>query len=750
MQTFNFLFVPEAILSVIFLIIFFILFTFGIWLYKKCNDELNNLNDNAESLYESVSNKVSPESFIRASVDKISAREGILEGIPDAFVSIGILATFIGLGVAIQGAAELLSTDNIELDKLIDLLGIIAFKFQTSVWGILFSLIFRRFVVENYFSRRQSIIDNVRERLYEKERDGIRTLLEKQNIFLENQLEYQKKTDTKNHTELIDQLNNFQKSLLQSNEQHQNLLNQQFHEVITIRQNLDSYLEITKEFILAVKKFTRDTNTFSGYVNDYRQEVEHFTTQTTTSLENLGLQQFDTLCEIKTGIENMQHIFLRDEDRFVEEIRQKLSKMLNDTGETFKRTLDNSIDKVSNDYNAVLQSFNDKFENSINKLNDEYTQEVRHFGDVANNISKALNGIDDNVQSLHTALLNEQKSIIDTNLNSFDKVEKIINGFSVATEQQTNSMMSIYTQMNELLKNIEGTNQKALSDQNETLRQFTNALTSTINLMLKNQREEFDERNEKLNTTFASIENVAKSTSLEQVRMDKNMRDFQNEVLKKYADSLDNLNKKMHEAFDKLNTSMSDSIGKLNESMNDSTEKANESTKSSMHILNQSLVEGQDNLLKVMNGNNNLLRAIQNDLIRALERSSEQQKESMALQNTSLETLNNSVLSEKSEIANEIKVLQDEFRAIAKELSNQNELLTSLAKNREKLAEEIKSLATPKSIQTQLQPQSQTLLQPQTPSQPQTLSSPLTPSLPTPQSKAKSVLTKKSSKKGKK
>ena len=145
-----------------------------------------------------------------------------------------------------------------------------------------------------------------------------------------------------------------------------------------------------------------------------------------------------------------------------------------------------------------------------------------------------------------------------------------------------------------------------------------------------------------------------------------------------------------------------------------------------------------------MNGNNNLLRAIQNDLIRALERSSEQQKESMALQNTSLETLNNSVLSEKSEIANEIKVLQDEFRAIAKELSNQNELLTSLAKNREKLAEEIKSLATPKSIQTQLQPQSQTLLQPQT------LSSPLTPSLPIPQSKAKSVLTKKSSKKGKK
>ena len=180
-QTIKFFFVPEAALAVLFLLIFLLLFGVGIYWAKNCRKSIEYLRDNAESEYEKVRVKMSPELFIKKYLNKISATEGKLEGVPEAFVRIGIVATFLGLGVAIQGSAELLEDEKLELAKLTAVLGVIAFKFQTSVWGICFSLIFRSFIVERYFDFRQETIDYVSDLLYTIERESIRTLLEKQN-----------------------------------------------------------------------------------------------------------------------------------------------------------------------------------------------------------------------------------------------------------------------------------------------------------------------------------------------------------------------------------------------------------------------------------------------------------------------------------------------------------------------------------------------------------------------------------------
>ena len=659
-QTINFLIIPESVLSVTFLIIFFLLFIFGVWLYKECSDKLENLKDNAEEMYEPVSNKLSPEIFIRSTIDKISPKEGVLEGIPDAFVSIGILATFIGLGVAIQSAADLLSTDTIELEKLIDLLGIIAFKFQTSVWGIFFSLMFKRFVVERYFLYRQKVIDAVREQLYEKERDGIRTLLEKQNQFLEqqesnHQKEFEEYTDllsnklneiisiqTNSHAELMNQQRNLNDKLMEqnvkihnenlalqikmdkeylanSNKQHedqiaqqvklqdglfkhqdalfkqltnfkqqqqnsdevlQSLFNQQVNEIQNIHKDIAEYVKVTLTFATTAKQFVQNTNTFAGYVNDYRQEVENFKDnlkqtidssfeKLTSSLEELGEQQFDTLCEMKTGIENMQRIFLRDEDRFVEEIRRKLSTMLTDTGHKFKETLDLSIDKVSNDYKEVLQSFNEKFDNSIKKVNADYTQEVHHFGEVANELSKVIKGIDVNVQNLNEARIAEQKAIITTNQASYDKVETIISSFHTAMQEQLRNITTLYTEMDKLFKGIESTNNSTITLQNEYLRQFTNAFNSSMSLMHKEQRKDIEEQMNKLDSIVAEIKNISKNTTSEQIRINNDHRNFQNDILNENVIQNENLKQQMIEFLSGLNEKLNTSLNVLKQSLSD-------------------------------------------------------------------------------------------------------------------------------------------------------------------------------------
>ena len=558
-QVATFLFMPETFLSVFFLLVFIVLLAFGVWIYMQCTVDLRKLDSDAEEMYEPLGKKISPNAFLRAELEKISPKEGIMEGIPDAFVSIGILATFIGLGIALQDATEQLATlDKIgdeNLKALHEMLNVMAFKFQTSVWGIFFSLLFKRFVVEAYFAYRQEIVDDVRERLYAHVRDGIRTLLEKQNDVLKRQFEYQQSIDTerrlqveqltqafrdkysetvelfstkmqeilaaqndahadlvtqldknhretlalssKIHTEQLAGLSNIEQAIrqsdqsmqqsvqnleqtvqqsmqaiLQSDQATQELLRQQLDETSGIHREFGDFVSTSKDFTAAAAQFTQTSQTFADHVDEYRLEVAAFKDNLTRTidsafgkqdalLEEVGRKQFDTLCVMKTGIEDMQRIFLRDEDRFVEEIRGKLSKMLTDTGNAFKATLDHSIDKVSGDYNAVLESFNEKFDAGIKQAHADYTHEIQHFGEVARSLSKAIDNVNDNIGKLRAASAASQQQldgITAASQKQLDKVtaisQKQLDLITDASQKQLEDMTAIFNRTHALIKDM--------------------------------------------------------------------------------------------------------------------------------------------------------------------------------------------------------------------------------------------------------------------------------------------------------
>ena len=453
-QVINFLFVPEATLSVVFLAIFAILLLFGLFIYLKCLHQINALRDNAAEDYENVSRRINPENFIRRRLDKFSALEGILEGIPDFFVSIGILATFIGLGVAIQEASSLLSAEKFEMEKMVGLLGIIAFKFQTSVWGITFSLLFRRFIVERYFNYRQHVLDDVREIIYSKERDSIQTLLEKQNNMLQEELEYRKIADEslmtrlleiKNqqrenfttqsemvemkfakletlheqhmtklqavydnlisklstmHDERLTKLMEWQTNLLTTLSENRDIIAEQLTTTVSIQNDLDRYVKAGEYFAETAHEFANHTSTFDGQVREFRQEVVMLHSNMTETLEKISNQQkfildefgnvrCDILREMNNYLEEIQKIFRREENQYVQATRDKFESVVQRSEETFKNILNDSIKGVQ----------------------EKYIEEVNKFADVTGNLSEVLKEIDARVKKMHTETLTGQKKL---------------------------------------------------------------------------------------------------------------------------------------------------------------------------------------------------------------------------------------------------------------------------------------------------------------------------------------------------
>ncbi|MDY6351287.1 MAG: hypothetical protein SPL62_12430, partial [Selenomonas sp.] len=297
---------------------------------------------------------ISVELYLKKRLEPLSAKEGILEGIPDTFVSIGILATFIGLGIAIQGAAELLSTDQIELDKLIGLLGVIAFKFQTSVWGILLSLVFRRVFVERYYELREDVIDQTRALLYSKDRDSLQTLLEKQNAFLENQ-----QTFIAEHLSTFIEAIHAQVKASQQMGEH----TQQVHEELALFREEHRALEadFSQKLQASWTELLAKLQAFGDRMSEEQQELSN--------------KNYDVLIQMHKHIDDQTKTVLASENDYRSETTMQLRSALRET-----------IDQMQTKYIVEIQDFTKK-------------------------LGAALTGISTHIEKMHGELNKQQKQL---------------------------------------------------------------------------------------------------------------------------------------------------------------------------------------------------------------------------------------------------------------------------------------------------------------------------------------------------
>ena len=150
-QIIDFLFGREP-LSLVFISLMLALFVFGAWFARRkmrtFQEQLQTLSDAYKQGVDGVSQKINPKEYIELNLDERHT-SSFIETIPGVLVSLGILGTFIGLGVAIHEASGTMGGqfESVESMKqlqqsLNSLLTAVAAKFQVSAWGIILSITF--------------------------------------------------------------------------------------------------------------------------------------------------------------------------------------------------------------------------------------------------------------------------------------------------------------------------------------------------------------------------------------------------------------------------------------------------------------------------------------------------------------------------------------------------------------------------------------------------------------------------------
>ena len=410
-KTAEFFFIPEAILSSAFLIVFVGIFVFGVYRQQKCREFLMTFDSEAEENFQAVATKMTPEMFIKKNLRKISVVEDVIGELPNVFVSIGIVATFLGLGVAIQGAAELLQTDKLELAKLTSVLGVIAFKFQTSVWGICFSIIFRSVVVERYMEYRRQLVDELTDRLYVLERENARTLIERQNELLSLQHKENLAATAAQSQALLERLTTFESQMHQDNN--------------AANENLSFFAKNFKDFVDVAKSFAQEERAFAESVRAFTERVKIFQEEFSTLVheefsdlkainENLGRihaehiqkihdEQSSNIFYTTQELDKLHQKFYYDAKRFTQESRQALDELLDKT---------------------------------LGQVHDEYTREAREICGAINEIRSTLLTIQENVTNVNQEFTSEQKQFAMSWQSATNKISATMDAFSISQRNQ--------------------------------------------------------------------------------------------------------------------------------------------------------------------------------------------------------------------------------------------------------------------------------------------------------------------------
>jgi hypothetical protein len=117
--------------------------------------------------------RMTPQEYLRLHLDEAHASH-LLAAIPGFLVSLGILGTFIGLGIAVGEASGAMAGDIETAESMAEmqaalnnLLTAISFKFQASAWGILSSLLFAATVQVRFGSELEVLIEDASRDLIE-------------------------------------------------------------------------------------------------------------------------------------------------------------------------------------------------------------------------------------------------------------------------------------------------------------------------------------------------------------------------------------------------------------------------------------------------------------------------------------------------------------------------------------------------------------------------------------------------------
>ena len=516
LKTINFLFVPEAALAVVFLIVFIILCIYGYLKVKKCKLFIMDLEQNMEAEFDKCKDKYNPHTFISGKLAAISGIENEVMQIPNIFVSIGILATFLGLGVAIQSAAALLKSNTVELAKLNDVLGIIAFKFQTSVWGIMFSLLFQKIIVNTYFEFKENIVSAMHEKLYEKVRAGIHKTLDEQNGLLEQQIELQKETQQLNQNNM-DSLQNLTKehmdsfaAMMQANMTgFANIMQQSFDKFNqTMQDNFSNYNSSMND---SMQKFSNLTEDYRAISEQFAQNVNNFANETNAQ-NKLRSQQ---LAEFNDNLETQKNYLDSQMERFIQNLQdtqEKANESNRDAVLSFNESVKAMEQRFVYNENEYAKQTQDRLGEALDKhlrmISDETICQCRAVSKTVDTlddtISKAVNMLDatlnvtdEKMSSLQNVVIDfkkTQKQLIEDSALISDNNTKLVASINETQLKNEKLLQDTLEEVKQLLQTQQADNKDLFLGIVEKQNEDAAANINTIIRQLNNNKQSYDSK----------------------------------------------------------------------------------------------------------------------------------------------------------------------------------------------------------------------------------------------------------------
>lgn len=518
-----------------------------IWLIVSAKVENWESNWNGEHLEDNTSLD-SEHGSVHELAEAVSTKaEQVADIMPSMLLVIGLLGTFIGLGIALNSASEVLANANTSgmdnaMTNLMALMEGLGAKFKTSTWGLLC------FIALNIFF---NILGFKEKRLAW----AIAKIKQETNIknAQKNKLEQDK------YNELLSSILNFNKETQASSHTHQELLNKNLKiQFDGLKANLNAIQTIEQQLKQQHTTLLDGLNTHNIHVvSMLKQGFEQYVQQMQHTSQNQIIELQNIINTNQTIIELSKH----NNQNLIQSLKQQNQEVVNTLNEGFQQHIDQLHNNSKQHIDALKNIVTSN--QAIQKASEVTTNELKNV------IHSLTSGFKNNSEQLRKGSeqsLIELKKIADynkqTRIAMQDFVEKAVSSISSigdSANKMGESAQAVGKSANDL-NNVVQTLKSELSDvmsmiKNDlggTINDMNDSFKENITEMSASIQENMTEMSESTGNATKGIENAVENLSV-------NVGQTMNDVTQTIGKSMD-LQEKSAREFMITSTSLNEQI----------------------------------------------------------------------------------------------------------------------------------------------------------------------------------------------
>lgn len=468
------------ILPVLFFLVIWSLFAWTILrVYKKAkpeNWESNWYGGNKSD----KSKKLDAEhgSVMEISEAVATSSEKLADIMPGMILIIGLLGTFLGLGLALDKASAILTNANTisnmdaSMAQLMGMLEGLGTKFKTSTWGLLAFILLKVILSKNGYEARRlrwsiekvkNELDIVRDEKLQEERANNQKLVSCMQT-IAHQFERTVQVNQDNNRQqleyLVSHTGNTVEEIRLSNEK-------QLHLLDIFRENHEDHSKLTKAQTLTFEKLLTASN---QKTENLVKAIELQHTETKYLLQQ-NVQQGKDTRDAMVG-------FVEKNEATVNKLGAAatgMSKAAADMGNSathlkevissFRSNMESVVDLMKKDLNTTINGMNTSFSKNISEMS-------KGLGTATKDISNAVN-------SLSTSVDNTMKDVTNTINTSMDIQKKSYSTFIETSEHLNENVIS----MTQLVQKLSGDITGGLKAVSESNRNMINLAKKTDNIL---------------------------------------------------------------------------------------------------------------------------------------------------------------------------------------------------------------------------------------------------------------------------